>query len=148
VKADGAEQRHEQKTAQRRKLRRQCRRRAQQDQGHNGQHLFADEQDQQDHSDCEESGDFPYRVEPADIGPVEPRNLDDEVVQKRRPRGERDRHGKRHQRQQSHRPPPKRQAFRVCKGDRSEGIAKCHCPAFTPISGAWRGEVTCDAAQT
>jgi hypothetical protein len=109
-----------------------------QDQRHDGQHLFADEQDQEDHPDGEEPGDLAHRVQPADIGPVEARHLDDEVVQKRRPRGKGDRHGEGHQRQKRHGPPPEGQPLRLRQGHRPEGIAKCHLPRFTPISSAWR----------
>jgi hypothetical protein len=147
VEPDRTEQRDEQEPAEARELRRHRRGRAQQDQRHDGQHLFADEQDQEDHPDGEKPGDLAHRVKPSDICPVEARHLDDEVVQQRRPRGEGDGHGERHQRQKRHGPPPERQPLRLRKGDRPEGVAKCHRPGFTTIIPPWRGWFACVRAQ-
>ena len=118
VKTDRAEHRNRQDAAKGGELRRQRRGHPQKQKRDQPEHLFAHEDDDRDHPDGQKARYLAHRMQPADIGAIEPRGLDHEIIEQRRPCGEGHRHGGGHQEQQGHGAAPERQMPRLGQGDR------------------------------
>ena len=119
VEPDGAEHGDRQDTAHGGEIGRDRRGRAQKRERDQPQHLLAHEEQDGDDTDGEEARDLAHRMQQSDVGPVEIGDLDNEVIEQRRPCVEGDRHGQRHEEQQGHGTAPERQALGLFEGDKT-----------------------------
>ncbi len=116
VKPDGGQKRHHQKATERGEPPREHRRRPQERQHHKRQNLLAHRQKDRDDDDRQQPRNLPHRMQPADLLAGERGHLDDEVVQKRRPGRETERHRRSHEVEKRLRPPPDGQAGGLGQG--------------------------------
>ena len=130
VKPDRAEHGDGQDATKAGKPRGDRRGRTQKRQRYNAQNLFPKQHQQGNDTNGQEARNFAHGVQPTDLDPGEVRRLDHEVVQKRRPSEERNRHPCRHQHQQEDGAPPEGQRASFVKGQ----DLVSHPPALRPKS--------------